>query len=1420
MQFFSIKNKIFFIFLSVISISILVVGYLGYSSAKKSYINNALEISKNRTESLAKTIAEQSSIIPSDLTYFSNFYALQKYFIWKSIGEENKEKSLEDKFSAALLDFMKKRKLYQEISVLDLNGKELLAYKYDNYFDRTLKINKNKLKNRKNDDLYKKSISLNHNEFFISNLELSKKNDKFVKPYKSILNFTTPIVDKNGEKHGFLIASIYADKFIKLISKSDASRGVNFYLIEKNGEYLYHKNKNKHWSRELNKTSNFKKDFPNVLENANKEVFIQNEKIFSFVKLYPYTKNENNYFYLVSKIDSEYALKDLNKFATNFFVMIIVVLLIGYFIISHNILKMTKPLIAVSSKLKSLAKGELVSYEIEYESNDEIKELIRSSNILVKSLSKTINQAKAISEGNFSQSFKPKSKEDELGIAISNMTNRLNEIANLASMISNGNYDVEINVKNKDDILGIALNNMVNYLNEITQIVESVSSGDLDVSYCVKNSEDKLGLAINNMSEYLKTISSHATSLSRDDFSAYIQPKSKEDDLGNSLVLMTKKLKKNFEKNRDDIWFSEGINNFTLNVKNFDNLEILCQSSISALSRYINASTSIVYLYDKNEKSLYYKASYSFDKDENFKEKIKLGNGVLGQVALDKKEILLSNLDELRVNTALISKGINETFCLPIVYEGELYAVIEISTMGIFTELHKKFILKICEIFASMFHRSSLNIKVKELLEDSQKAYEELQTNTEELQATNDQMQEQATMLEKQAVDLTKQNIKLEKAQIEIDKRAKELTKSNEYKSEFLANMSHELRTPLNSIILLSSLLQKNNDEHLNQKDIEKLNVINQSGNELLRLINDILDLSKIEANKMSLIVDKIETDEFINRNSEAFSYFAHNSGIEFIVKDNFKGAFYNDANRLSQVLRNLLSNAFKFTKEGFVSLEISNSDKLDYGIKIEVKDSGIGISKEKQAQIFKAFVQADGSTSREFGGTGLGLSISKELVSLMKGKIQLESIPFEGSVFTIYLPSLIDDFKPKEEKDFKDIKLLENIESNNFLIIEDDIDFVNILKDSILDHGSNVFCAYTANEGIKIANEEKIDGIIIDIGLPDMDGIEVIKILQKNSKTKKIPIQIISGVNKDDVSLSECCNIIDILQKPVSIGEINRVIENFQNKIEEKIKSVLLIDDDILHQQATGEYLKRSAKVNIDYASGVKEAKDYLFKNSYNLVIVDLKLKDGKGKDICSYIKDKDLDTSIIIYTSKNLSEKEADYLKTVCDEIIIKNFNSHERFKDEVKRFLNKSPIKKDEVKISKSTLEFSSQNLKNKKVLIVDDDIKNIFVLSTTLQEQGMQSIHAKNGKEALNVLDKTDDIDIVLMDIMMPIMNGYEAIKEIRKSPINSKLPIIAVTAKAMQEDKDKAIASGADDYLTKPIDLDRLISMVSMWLNKN
>ncbi len=918
-----------------------------------------------------------------------------------------------------------------------------------------------------------------------------------------------------------------------------------------------------------------------------------------------------------------------------------------------------------------------------------------------------------------------------------------------------------------------------------------------------------------------------------------------------------KQVKENIEKTRIETWIKDGINKLNQSLINLDNIQDVTSQSIDFVSTYTNSGVGVLYLFDEEEKTLVQHSSYAHVVRDELSNVFKLGEGIIGQVAFQRKPILLKNIkkDENLITSGTITQSSYNTYTFPLIYNEKLYGVIE---LGSFNEFKKEIIefldtgiRNICISLSSTIQ----NNKVIELLENTKKANKELESNQLKLEEANTYMEEQQQQLEEananmeeqqqqleeanasmeeqqQQLKISEQNLKLQNQALEenkqdIQKKAKELEISGKYKSEFLANMSHELRTPLNSIILLSSLLQRNSKASLNNDDIKKAKTIFESGNELLRLINDILDLSKVESGNMQIIVDNFKSIDLLDQIKDTFEYSAIEKGLTFNIIDEYKQNISNDRDRISQIIRNLISNAFKFTKEGSITLKISPSQDKDF--KISIIDTGIGIDSNKQEIIFKAFTQADGGTSREYGGTGLGLSISKEFAKLLGGYISLESTKNIGSNFSIDLPNLKDEnieqiqtyehTTPKQiiSENTPIIEIVnddrENISSSDetYLIIDDDKMFAEVVYEEVKRNGNNCLIALNATSGLALIKKYNIKGIMLDLTLPDMDGIDVLKELKSNKHTRHIPVHVISSKDKDNQTLK--LGAIGYLQKPVFDGDINNIINSIDSFQEKEIKDLLIVEDNKVHREALIELV--GTGVNIKGVKSAQEAISEVKKEKYDTVVIDLGLMEGSGYEVCEYIKNAHPKLPIIIYTGKELDSNDKIKLQKYSNSIIIKTVNSNDRILNEINLFLHRDSDNEEE----QSKEIFEAIDLEGTNILIVDDDIKNIFVLDAALKEFNANTFTAFNGQEALNFLEDNSDIDLVLMDIMMPIMNGYEAIEKIRENEKLKHIPVITVTAKAMKEDREKCIRIGADDYLSKPIDINILGNLIKQWSGK-
>jgi len=712
----------------------------------------------------------------------------------------------------------------------------------------------------------------------------------------------------------------------------------------------------------------------------------------------------------------------------------------------------------------------------------------------------------------------------------------------------------------------------------------------------------------------------------------------------------------------------------------------------------------------------------------------------------------------------------------------------------------------------------------------------------------NDHLNEQQQQLQQQSEELRQQNDSLKLAREELDKRAKDLEISSKYKSEFLANMSHELRTPLNSIILLSKMLSRNDKGNLNEKDIKQASVINQAGDELLRLINDILDLSKIEAGKVIMNITEFSSNNLLTTFGDLFHSVAEEKGIEFIIQDDLNSTLKSDKDKLSQVIRNLLSNAVKFTRQGSVTLHVLPVPDAPERIHVVVADTGVGIPEEKQAFVFEAFQQADGSTSREFGGTGLGLSIAREYVRLLQGTLELESEEGKGTTFTLNLPQIYDetlkkDETPEQASPLKSASTLikqkaaakkhatvatEIIDDRNniapsdkiMLIVEDNADLAQTTMDVTREMGFKVLVALNGQSGLQLTKKFKPTGILLDLVLPDMNGMNVLRELKSTRELRHIPVHIMSSKERDNTFRN--AGAIGYFQKPVNDIDIQHAIENILSVSEKYPKQLLIVEDDEIQREAIRDWLGESNGTEITGVSSQQEAIREIESSNYDAAIIDLELKDGSGYELCKYIQEHNINLPVIIYTGRELTVEEERELRKYTDSIIIKTAKSYERLSDEVSLFLHKTYHGEPEAEPSSPAIPHpleASGNLEGKKILIVDDDVKNVFVLASALENNGAIVIDAHNGEAALEVLREEPDIELVLMDVMMPVMDGYTAIRQIRKDDKLKHLPIIALTAKALKGDRQKCIQAGADDYLSKPVDYDGLIRLAKAWIEK-
>jgi signal transduction histidine kinase/DNA-binding response OmpR family regulator/HAMP domain-containing protein len=1086
-------------------------------------------------------------------------------------------------------------------------------------------------------------------------------------------------------------------------------------------------------------------------------------------------------------------------------------------------------------------------------------------------------------------------------------------ISTWAKNISNGSLEVE-EVETRNDEIGEmkeSVLKVVASLNSVAEICEEIAVGKLDHEFIVRSDHDRLGESINTMRNSFIQVIHQANAISKSDYSVSVVKRSEHDELAIALIDMVTQLKEASEIATSQAWIKNGQSNLNKIIQNTDNNQQLSKEAIAFICKYLDAKTGVMLV--KSENAFAVLGSYAFNIRNNDNFKITEGEGLLGQAILEKEVIYLKDVpnDMMKIESASIDIQSNHVIVIPCLFEDDVKGVIEIASYTPFTDHHIEFLNKIQENIAIAIHSNItreelqallnqtliqseelkkneqiLTIKNEELSQQTQalresesklqqqqeelrQSNEELEAQTmelkasegklqqqqEELRVTNEELEEKTINLQKQKEEIVKKNEELEKTQLLIEEKAKEVEISSKYKSEFLANMSHELRTPLNSILILSGFLLEDKKGLLGDDEKEYAKVINAAGKDLLDLINDILDLSKIESGKMELNIEPFDIRNTLQELQGMFKPLIDEKGLNFIndVDASVPEMIVSDEMKIGQVMKNLLSNAIKFTQEG--SIEVRTTITENHQLQIAVRDTGIGISKDKLFHIFGAFQQADGSTSRNYGGTGLGLSISKELTRLLGGDIKLESEENKGSTFYILIPvnykepktDVENNLKNTEqentvaistEKDKKGLALEEEtgtlVKDENqatlivelpseyesvILIIEDDKNFASILEKVAKERGHDVVCVDSGEQALLVADRIDVSAVILDLGLPGMSGWEVLQRFKKWKKTQDIPVHIMSGKELDHQHSN--LEFIDYLQKPISFDKLYGAFDQIEQLIRQDIKKLLLVtsDNDVADEIET-EFNKTIKDIKLKRVTSGDEVIRVLKEKTYDCIVMVSDLVDTDMAELAKKIRVNDISqTPIILYMKKELPYEMNDELTRYVESIIIAGDKSMRRLIDESTLFLNHiEETHRDKVTEFMKTSSEKEAILVGKTVLIVDDDMRNTFALSSVLEDRGMKVLIAKNGQLGIEKLQEHPEVDIVLMDIMMPVMDGYTAMRKIRGMKESfSKVPIIALTAKAMREDKDKCISAGASDYLAKPIKMDELQTLMKVWI---
>ena len=1074
---------------------------------------------------------------------------------------------------------------------------------------------------------------------------------------------------------------------------------------------------------------------------------------------------------------------------------------------------------------------------------------------------------------------------DSVNMMATNLTNQVRGIAKVVTAVATGNLKQKLSIVSQGEVAQLTdtINEMIDTLavfaDQVTTVAREVGvegrlGGQASVpgaSGIWKNLTENVNQLAENLTTQVRAISDVASSVTKGDLTQMItvEAKGEVEELKDTINQMIVNLKKTTLRNQEQDWLKSNLAKFTQMLQGQKDLNTVTQRILSELAQVVNAQKGLFYILKQDENGQNQKlklfAAYAFGDNVKMTQEFALGQGLVGQCAVNKERILLTNVpkDYIKISSGLGKANPVNLIILPVLFEKEIKAVIELASFDTFSETHLDFLSQLTESIGIVLNTIEANSRTEGLLEQSQSL-------ADELRRINEELQDKAQLMVKQKEEVEGKNKEVEEARKSLEEKAEQLQLTSKYKSEFLANMSHELRTPLNSLLILAQQLYENHEGNLSEKQVHYAKTIHSCGDDLIQLINDILDLSKIESGYISTDFVNLKFSAITAFVETTFKHVSENKNLRFniISDETLPLSLETDAQRLNQILKNLLSNSFKFTERGEVSLRIYDAknnwkqshpglDNAKRVVAFEIKDTGIGISKDKQNIIFEAFQQAEGSTSRKYGGTGLGLSISRGLADLLGGSIELESEVGRGSTFTLFLPieynpvatqkekesSLtISDYKldyavkqatiTKKISESKDVNVLTDIneiwdDRNNIiggdkvvLVIEDDVRFGKIMMEKAHENGLKVVIATNFGEVFELTNKFPPIAVTLDVKLPNASGWRILDLFKNDINFRHIPVHLISGEENRLLAMHRGAKSFHL--KPLKAEALtvlfSEIIE-FSNK---KTRRLLIVEDNELDASQMAKILKNEDLIKIENVNSGKQGLQLIKDNFYDGIIVDYMLPDIGGLELITEITSlmKQQMTPVLIYSAKDFSERENSKLKQYASKIILKGVNSLEVLLEETVMLLHidHHDLLPEKRKLIEG-LRSKTDVLTNKNVLVVDDDVRNLFALTTAFERFNINTITAESGREAMNILNENNEIDIVLMDIMMPEMDGYETTQKIRREHKNSALPIIAVTAKAMKGDREKCIEAGASDYITKPLKIGQLLSLMRVWLYK-
>ena len=1093
---------------------------------------------------------------------------------------------------------------------------------------------------------------------------------------------------------------------------------------------------------------------------------------------------------------------------------------------------------------------------------------------------------------------------DNVNLMARNLTEQVRGIATVVTAVANGDLERKLNLAARGEIATLVdtINSMIDTLSTFAEQVTGVAR-DVGVEGRLGGQADVPGAAgvwrdlTNNVNELagnltgqVRAIRDVATAVTQGDLTRSITVEARGEiaQLKDTVNQMIRTLAETTKVNQEQDWLKTNVARFTRMLQGQRDLLTVARQILNELAPLVNAHHGAFYMTESDDEGPILKlfASYAYQERKSVSNSWRFGQGLVGQAALEGKRIVLSKVpsDYIQITSALGEAPPHAIVVVPILFEGEVKGVIELASFDKFSGIQLAFLDQMLESLGIVIATIEATMRTDELLRQSQSLTEELRSQQEELQQTNEELEEKAVQLTEQKAEVEKKNKQVELARQELEEKAEQLALTSKYKSQFLANMSHELRTPLNSLLILSRQLADNVEGNLSEKQIRYADTIRQAGTDLMTLINEILDLAKIESGTMAVDIGQVRFGNLRDYVDQTFRQVAEEKGLQFTIEvdTDLPGSIDTDDMRLRQVLRNLLSNAMKFTERGRVNLRMYRA--APDVVAFAVSDTGIGIPKDKQRLIFEAFQQADGSTSRKYGGTGLGLAISREIAGLLGGDLRVESSVGQGSTFTLYLPTQykaqVRDTRAQRAQSLPHPSVTEAVQEERLqermradaahvagtgpapqhepraqqqqyatesslpvvkeavtpltrtvpddyatlepgdrvlLVVEDDVTFAMTLLEMGRQSGFKGVVATSGSQALELARSVKPDAVTLDLRLPDLDGWVLLDRLKHDPATRHIPVHVISGLEEERRSLQN--GALGFLQKPVTAEALQQGLGDIKTFVEKRVKNLLVVEDDPIQSQAITDLIG-DGDVETTSVTSAEGALESLQEKAYDCVVMDLRLPGMSGFELIERIKadPRHRRLPVIVYTGRELTDEDKSRLHGLAQTVIIKDVTTMERLLDETALFLHRVeanlPERKQRVlrRLAKSDPQLADRN-----VLVVDDDLRNIFALTSLLEGHKMHVQYAENGRRALAKLEENPNFDVVLMDIMMPEMDGYEALRKIREREQWRNLPVIALTAKAMKGDREKCLEAGASDYITKPVDADQLLSLLRVWL---